>query len=303
MPAPATNPFTLMDMNVSSIDINTLLPFLWSVVGALFLLVVTVIAAGWARRAARRGVERSSLDPTLGGFFAGLARYTVLILGGLAVLGMFGISVASFAAILAAAGFAVGLALQGTLSHFAAGVMLLVFRPFGVGDMVSAAGISGTVVELGLFATLVDTPDNRRIIVPNGEIFGSTIENGTHHDTRRVDVSVGTAYDADLTDTRSVLTAVAASVEGGLSDPSPQVYLSELGASSIDWAVRVWTNTGDYWAVRERLTTQIKEALDAQGIGIPYPQMDVHLDPVAPSNGDPAPSEPHLGRGTRTPAA
>ena len=272
-----------MDVNF---DYSTLLPFVWNVAGAIVLLIITVVVAGWARRATRRAVERSNLDPTLGAFFASLARYTVLILGGLAVLGMFGVSVASFAALLAAAGFAVGLALQGTLSHFAAGVMLLIFRPFGVGDKVSAAGVSGTVVEVGLFATLFDTPDNRRIIVPNGTIFGETIENETHHDTRRVDVSVGTGYDADLEATRSVLTSVAESVEGGFSAPAPQVYLSALGASSIDWAVRVWTNTSDYWAVRERLTTQIKQALDAEGIGIPYPQMDVHVDNRTPSNGE-----------------
>ena len=275
-------------MDLSTIDFNTFLPVLWNVVGALILLLLTFLVAGWAKRTTRRTAERTDLDPTLGAFFASLARYTVLVLGGLAVLGLFGISVASFAALLAAAGFAVGLALQGTLSHFAAGVMLLIFRPFGVGDRVSAADTTGSVVELGLFATLFDTPDNRRIIVPNGAIFGSTIENHTHHDTRRVDVSVGTAYDADLAATRSVLEAVAGRVEGGLDTPAPQVYLSELGASSIDWAVRVWTNTPDYWAVRERLTHQLKEALDTEGIGIPYPQMDVHVDNVAPSNGEAA---------------
>jgi small conductance mechanosensitive channel len=287
-----------MDVNF---DYSVLLPFVWNVIGALLLLTITVIVAGWARRATRAAVERSDFDPTLGAFFASLARYTVLILGGLAVLGMFDISVASFAAILAAAGFAVGLALQGTLSHFAAGVMLLIFRPFGVGDRVSAADTTGTVVEVGLFATLFDTPDNRRIIVPNGALFGSTIENQTHHDTRRVDVSVGTAYDADLATTRAVLTSVAESVEGGFSAPAPQVYLSELGASSIDWAVRVWTNTGDYWDVSERLTTQIKQALDAEGIGIPYPQMDVHLDDLTPSNGEPTASG--HGKGASLPSA
>jgi small conductance mechanosensitive channel len=272
---------------------DALVPLLLNVVGAIVLLIATVVVAGWARRATRAAVERSRLDPTLAAFFASLARYTVLVLGGLAVLGVFGISVASFAAILAAMGFAVGLALQGTLSHFAAGVMLLLFRPFTVGDKVSAAGVSGKVVEVSLFTTLFDTPDNRRIIVPNGAIFGSTIENDTHHETRRVDVSVGTEYEADLSATRAALNDVAASVEGGLRDPAPQVYLTELGASSIDWSVRVWAKTEDYWAVRERLATQIKQALDARGIGIPYPQMDIHLDQLAPSDGEPA-SDVHV---------
>jgi small conductance mechanosensitive channel len=271
-----------------SLSLESLMPLLLNVAGAILLLILTFIVAGWAKRATRAGVERANLDPTLSRFFGSLARYTVLILGGLAILGIFGVSVASFAAILAAAGFAVGLALQGTLSHFAAGIMLLLFRPFGVGDKVSAADVTGKVVEIGLFTTLFDTSDNLRIIVPNSAIFGSTIENHTHHDTRRVDVAVGTDYEADLQTTRSILEEVAASVEGGLTDPAPQVYLSELGASSIDWAVRVWSQTSDYWNVRERLTTQIKEALDAQDIGIPYPQMDVHLDTLAPSNGKPA---------------
>jgi small conductance mechanosensitive channel len=271
-----------------SLSLESLMPLLLNAAGALLLLILTFIVAGWAKRATRAGVERANLDPTLSRFFGSLARYTVLILGGLAILGIFGVSVASFAAILAAAGFAMGLALQGTLSHFAAGIMLLLFRPFGVGDKVSAADITGKVVEIGLFTTLFDTSDNLRIIVPNSAIFGSTIENHTHHDTRRVDVAVGTDYEADLQTTRSILEEVAASVEGGMTDPAPQVYLSELGASSIDWAVRVWSQTPEYWDVRERLTTQLKEALDAQDIGIPYPQMDVHLDTFAPSNGEPS---------------
>lgn len=280
-----------MDFDFST---SALVPLLMNVTGAIVLLILTFILAGWARRATRAAVERSRLDPTLARFFASVARYTVLLLGTLAVLGIFGVSVASFAAILAAMGFAVGLALQGTLSHFAAGVMLLLFRPFAVGDKVTAAGISGSVVELGLFTTLFDTPDNRRIIMPNGEIFGSTIENATHHETRRVDVAVGTAYDADLRTTRSALMDVASAVDGGLRDPAPQVYLSELGASSIGWVVRVWAHTADYWSVRERLTEDIKAVLDERDIGIPFPQMDVHLD--APASGDGEPTLSRRGR-------
>ena len=267
-------------------DVNSLMPLLMDVAGALVLLIITFVVAGWAKRATRRSMERSDLDTTLRRFFSSLARYMVLILGGLAVLGVFGISVASFAAILAAAGFAVGMALQGTLSHFASGIMLLIFRPFTAGDKVSAAGETGKVVEIGLFTTLFDTPDNRRLIVPNGAIYGSTIENFTHHDTRRVDVNVGTEYDADLGTARSVLEQTAASIDGGLSDPPPQVYLSELGGSSINWSVRVWAKTSDYWAVKERLTHAIKQALDEHGIGMPYPQMDVHLDNVDATNGE-----------------
>lgn len=263
---------------LQNFDYSFLLPVLMNVLGAIALLVVTLIVAGWASRAARRALERSNLDETLTQFFSSLARYSVIILGGLAVLSVFGISVASFAAILAAAGLAVGLALQGTLSHFAAGVMLLLFRPFKVGDVVSVAGQTGKVDSIGLFSSTIDTVDNRRLIIPNGEISGSTIENVTHHAKRRVDVSVGTEYSADLVAARTVLEGVASSVNGGLADPAPQVYLLELGGSSIDWSVRVWAKTEDFWAVRERLTNDIKYALDAKGIGIPFPQMDVHVN-------------------------
>jgi Small-conductance mechanosensitive channel len=268
---------------LENFDYSSLVPLLLDVAGAIVLLIITFVVAGWAKRATRRSMERSELDTTLRRFFSSLARYAVLILGGLAVLGVFGISVASFAAVLAAAGFAVGMALQGTLAHFASGIMLLIFRPFTAGDKVSAAGVTGTVVEIGLFTTLFDTVDNRRLIVPNGAIYGSTIENITHHDTRRVDIGVGTEYDADLGAVRSVLEQTAASIDGGLSDPAPQVYLSELGGSSINWSVRVWAKTSDYWEVKERLTHAVKQALDEHGIGMPYPQMDVHLDNVGPT--------------------
>lgn len=266
-------------------DYSTLLPILTNLLGAMLLIIVTFMVAGWAGRAVRRAVDQSKLDPTLAQFFASLARYAVLVLGGLAVLSVFGVSVASFAAILAAAGFAVGLALQGTLSHFAAGVMLLLFRPFRVGDVVNVAGVTGRVDAIGLFTTTLDTVDNRRLIVPNGEISGSTIENITFHPTRRVDVNVGTDYGADLRAVRETLEGVATSVEGGLADPAPQVYLLELGGSSIDWVVRVWSKTEDYWAVRERLTRDVKDALDTQGIGIPFPQMDIHLDTFSQGDG------------------
>ncbi|MEJ2503272.1 MAG: mechanosensitive ion channel family protein [Gemmatimonadota bacterium] len=265
---------------LENFDVSALFPVLLDIVGALVLLLVTVWVAAWARRVTQKGLERGGMDPTLTKFAGQHARYGVLILGGIAVLSVFGINVASFAAILAAAGFAIGMALQGTLGNFSSGAMLLIFRPFKVGDVVSVAGITGKVVEIALFSTQFDTPDNRRIIVPNGEIYGSTIENITFHPTRRVDVDVGTDYGADLRATRAALERVAAEAEGVLQDPPPQVYLKELGGSSIDWAVRAWALTPDYWAVRERITQSIKEALDAAEIGIPFPQMDVHVDGI-----------------------
>jgi small conductance mechanosensitive channel len=191
---------------------------------------------------------------------------------------MFGIQTTSFAAVIGAAAFAIGLAFQGTLSNIASGVMLLIFRPFKVSDVINAAGVTGRVIEIGLFTTCFDTLDNRRIFVPNALIFGGTIENVTYHEKRRVDVSVGTDYGADLDEVRAVLERSIASVEGAVDDPEPQIYLLELGGSSIDWSVRVWCMTDDYWPVREATTRAVKIGLDAAGIGIPFPQMDVHVD-------------------------
>ena len=201
-----------------------------------------------------------------------------------------GIPVASFAAILAAAGFAIGMALSGTLSSFAAGVMLLIFRPFKVGDVITAAGITAKVDAIELFTTTFNTPDNRRFIVPNSEIFGGTIENITFHSVRRADVNVGASYDADIAATRDALNRAADSlaelrVEG--EGRGHQVYLLQLGGSSVDWVVRFWTRADDFWSVKEQLTAAVKRELDAAGIGIPYPQMDVHLHQQA-SAGDAA---------------
>lgn len=266
---------------LQSIDTQYLVEMGLNVVYALVLIVLAFIVAGWAKRATARGLERASIDATLRKFFANMARYLVLIVAGVSILSLFGINVASLAAILAAAGFAVGLALQGSLQNFAAGVMLLIFRPFGVGDAVKVAGEGGKVFEISLITTEIDTPDNRRIIIPNGSVFGSTIENVTYHDTRRVDVAVGTDYPADLAETREVLAAAAESIEARLPDKDVVVYLDSLGDSAINWSVRVWAKTEDYWSVREELTAAVKNRLDDAGIGIPYPQMDVHMDKLS----------------------
>jgi small conductance mechanosensitive channel len=246
--------------------------------GAIALLFIAWMLSSWARRVTGTSLERAGLDATLQKFFSNLAGYVVLIVAVLACLGLFGVETTSFAALLAAAGLAIGLAFQGSLSNFAAGVMLLTFRPFKVGDFIKAAGTAGSVDEIEIFTTKLNTPDNRRIIVPNAEIFGSTIENITFHETRRVDVSVGTDYSADLDQTRAILEGVIQQEEAKLPDKTHQVYLNELGDSSVLWTLRVWTKAADYWAVRERLTRAVKYALDEANVGIPFPQMDLHID-------------------------
>lgn len=255
----------------------------WDSVGfpvlkALVLIVLVFIVASWAKKIVGKAVRKAKVEETLARFLSNMTRYAVLIAGGVATLGTIGVETASFAALLAAVGFAIGMAMSGMLGNIAAGIMLLFFRPFKVGDVVNAGGVMGKIFEIGLFTTVFDTPDNRRIIVPNNSIFGDTIENVSHHATRRVDVVVGTDYGADIDKAREVLLAAAKSSESVLQDPEPAVVLTGLGGSSIDWAVRVWVNSADFWAVKDRLTRDVKYALDNAEIGIPFPQMDVHID-------------------------
>ena len=251
-----------------------------------FLLGVaaTFIVANWAAKATFLAIHKSKLDDTLGLFLSKLSRWTVIVLGIVSCLGILGVQTASFAAILAGAGLAIGMALQGTLGNFAAGVMLLLFRPFKVGDVVNVAGQAGSVTAIDIFNTILDTPDNRRIIVPNGNVFGNQIENISFHKTRRVDVSIGSEYTADLDQTRSVLEKAAKSVKNLLSNPEPVVVLNELGDSSINWSVRVWVNTENFWTVKDELTRALKYALDEAQISIPFPQMDLHLSPESLEN-------------------
>jgi small conductance mechanosensitive channel len=244
---------------------------------ALVMLFIAYLIAGWAKRVTTGTLKKAKFDLTLTKFLSNLVRWTILILAIIAILGMFGFQTASFAAVIGGSALALGLAFQGSLSNMAAGVMLLVFRPYKVGDFINAGGVAGVVDEIELFTTTLDTPDNRRIIVPNSGIFGATIENVTHHATRRVDVNVGVSYGADIDTTREVLMKAASNIEGRLTDKEPVVYLTGLGASSVDWVIRIWANTGDFWPVKERLTRAAKYALDEADISIPFPQMDVHL--------------------------
>ncbi|MGL4514051.1 MAG: mechanosensitive ion channel family protein [Lacipirellulaceae bacterium] len=252
-----------------------------SVCLVLILLFLALTAAGWAAAAVRTSLTRAKFDPTLAKFLAKMTRWGILLIAGIVCLGTFGVETTGLAAVLGAAGFAIGMAFQGTLSSFAAGAMLLIFRPFKVGDTVNIAGQSGTVDEIELFTTTLDTADNRRIILPNNAVFGTTIENITYHRVRRADVSVGVAYDADIDQTRRVLESAIASTEGALVEPAPEVVLVALGASSVDWSVRAWAPTAQVGVVKQELIRSVKLRLDAAGIGIPFPQMDVHVRDAA----------------------
>jgi len=269
----------LLSQSYFSADtLNLAADYLLSGIAFVLILVVGRYLARWVRDLIRGGLDTPGVDRTLTKFAGNFAYYGIFLLAIFAALETLGVETASFVAVLAAASFAVGLALQGTLANFAAGIMLLVFRPFSVNDYVEIADETGFVKEIQLFFTRLRTRENRLIIVPNGDIFGATIENIFAHDKIRVDCDVGTDYPADIDATREVLLEAARSVEGRLEDEGEQAALVGLGGSSINWQVRVWAEPDDYFRLKQELTRQVKYHLDEAGIGIPFPQMDVHLD-------------------------
>ncbi len=249
------------------------------VVGVLVALFAGWIFAGWVKKAIIRALA-DRLDKSIVKFLANLTRYAIIAVVIIGCLGVFGFQTASFAAVLAAAGLAIGLAFQGTLSNFAAGVMLLIFRPFKVEDLVQVGDKVGVVQEIDLFSTEIKTAQGLRVIIPNSSIFGNVIVNYTFYPARRADIPVGVAYDADLDRTREVLEAVAATIPGALADPPPQVFLDSLGDSSVNWQLRAWCKPEEYWDVYQATVRAAKQALDQAGISIPFPQQDLHLDPV-----------------------
>lgn len=270
----ATGTSDLLTSVTSALNWDTILDFCIHLIGVIVLLILGFMVAKWGRKLTIRACIKSKLDETISQFIGKGVYWLILVSVVLACLSIFGIETTSVAAVIGAAGLAVGLAFQGTLSNLAAGVMIIIFRPFKLGDYVTVDGQSGTVSEIDFFQSILVTPDNRVIIVPNSRIYGSTIENVSKKETRRVDVSVGVAYEADIDETRKVLEE-AAKVEGALSDPASVVVMCDLAESSISWAVRVWCKTEDYWTVRERVVSSIKKNLDGAKIEIPYPQMTI----------------------------
>jgi small conductance mechanosensitive channel len=246
------------------------------IVGAILLLIIGRMVAAFARRLSKRVLSNRGVDPAIVSFVGGLLYYLILAFTVIAVLNNFGVQTASLVAVLGAAGFAIGLALQGSLANFAAGIMLLIFRPFRIGDYVEVAGTSGTVRELGLFTTVLTTPDNIKIMIPNGKAFGDIIKNVTAFDTRRVDLVIGIGYGSPIDKAIGVLNDILNTDARILDDPAPQIAVAELDDSSVNLVVRPWVKTSDYWPVRLDLTKRIKEAFDENNIEIPFPQMVVH---------------------------
>ena len=252
--------------------------YAFDVVGALILLIVGWMIAGWAARTISNVLSKTDkVDVTLRGFLASLVKYIILIFTGVAVLNQFGVQTTSIIAVLGAASLAIGLALQGTLSNVAAGVMLLLFRPFKVGDYIEAGGQAGTVKSISLFVTEMATPDNVQILAPNSQMWGSAVKNYSFHPTRRVDMVLGIAYEDDVEKALGIVEQMAAADERVHDDPAPQIVIGELADNSVNIVIRLWCDAGNYWPLKFDMTKALKQRMDKEGISIPYPQRTVHV--------------------------
>ena len=248
-----------------------------NILSAIVIFVIGLWVTRGFRRLTRRALEKAKVDAMLASFISHLVYFGLLTFVVLAAVNRLGVQTTSFIAVLGAAGLAVGLALQGSLSNLASGVLLILFRPYKVGDYVNAGGVEGTVEEVQIFTTLLKSPDNKRIIVPNSQMMGGTITNYSAMPQRRVDLVVGVSYSADLDRVRRVLTEILDSEERVLKDPAPVIGVVELADSSVNFVVRPWTESPNYWPLRFDLNERIKKRFDAEGIGIPFPQRDVHI--------------------------
>lgn len=248
-----------------------------NIAAALLTLLIGFMAVGMLTGGLNRVLKARKVDSTISDFVTSLLKYGLLAFVIIAAMSRVGVQTASFVAIVGAAGLAVGLALQGSLSNFAAGVLLIGFRFFKAGDYVEAAGTAGTVHSVQIFTTILLTPDNRMIVVPNAKILNDNIINYSKEKTRRIDLVIGVSYSADLKKTKEVLTRIVNEDSRILKEPECRIAVNNLGASSVDFIVRPWVQAEDYWDTRFDLLEKIKNELDANDIGIPFPQMDVHL--------------------------
>jgi small conductance mechanosensitive channel len=250
------------------------------IITAIFIFFVGKWVVGLVVKGLLKGMQKSDMDVTLRRFIANLARMLLMLFVIIAAIHQLGIQTASLIALVGAAGLAVGLALQGSLSNFAAGVLIVLFRPYKVGDWIEGGGVSGTVEEVQILTTVLKTGDNKRVIIPNSQIMGTTITNYSANDTRRVDLVVGVSYSDDLDKVRSELKDLVAADDRILDDPAVTIAVSELADSSVNFVLRPWVKTENYWGVYFDLTEAIKKRFDEVGISIPFPQQDVYLHNV-----------------------
>ncbi|MFA0045561.1 small-conductance mechanosensitive channel MscS [Vibrio sp. 10N.261.51.F11] len=251
-----------------------------NIISALIILFIGNLIVKAVANSVSKVLQKKKMDRAVVEFVHGLVRYLLFVIVLIAALGRLGVQTASVVAVIGAAGLAVGLALQGSLSNFAAGVLIVAFRPFKSGDYVEIGGVAGSVDSIQIFQTVLTTPDNKMVVVPNGSVIGSPITNYSRHDTRRIDLMIGVSYNADLQKTKALLTKICESDERVLKEPGVQVGVHTLADSSVNFVVRPWVSTTEYWNVYFDLMQAIKEGLDNEGIEIPFPQMDVHMNKV-----------------------
>ena len=268
------------DPNVDYMNLYVI-PWAINIISALVVFIIGRWIAKLLVKAMSKVMQRAKVDETLISFLGNVLYVALLIVVIIAALDRLGVNTTSVLAVFATAGLAVGLALKDSLSNFAAGVMLIIFKPFKVGDFVEAGGTAGTVEEIRIFNTVMRTPDNREITVPNGQIYGGTIINVTARDTRRIDLLFGIGYEDDYKKARDLVWEVINKDERILKDPEPVVMFMELADSSVNFAVRPWVKTSDYWTVRADILENVKLAFDNNNISIPFPQRDVHLYQVS----------------------
>lgn len=254
-----------------------LLGYLLQLIAAVVIFYIGRMVAKGVRRFMEKALLARSVDKAVVSFVASIVYAIIMIATVLMALSQVGVQTTSFIAILGAAGLAVGLALQGSLANFASGILIILFRPFKSGDFIDAGGITGTVDKIEIFQTIMKTPDNKRVIVPNAQITGSAITNYSAEATRRVDLVIGISYESDLKKAKQLLEDMLKNDQRVLAEPAPVVKVGALADSSVNFVVRPWVNSADYWAVYWDILENVKVTFDEQGIGIPFPQMDVHI--------------------------
>ena len=265
-------------MNFDPEMISTLIiPWGIRIITALVIFIIGRMIAKWLTNLVRKIMAKSGLDEALIKFLGGIIYTVLLVAVILAAIDQLGVNVTSLLAVLGAAGLAVGLALKDSLSNFAAGVMIMIFRPFKIGDFVTVGGVSGVIDEIGMFCVLMHTPDNQRIIIPNSSVYGGTITNTSALPTRRIDLVMGISYDDNIGRAKQIIEDVINADERVLKDPEPVIAVSELGDSSVNLVVRPWVKSEDYWGARFDLTENLKVKLEEGGMSIPYPQRDIHV--------------------------
>ena len=263
------------------IGIDIILMYIFKFIGAILVFIIGKIVAKFITSLVKKSLEKSKSDITLVKFITDLVYFGLLVLVVISALGVLGVNTTSFVAIIGVAGLAVGLALQQNFSNFGAGVIILFLRPFKVGDFVEAGGAIGIVETIGIFNTTFKTGDNKIVIVPNSNILGGNIVNYSKEPIRRIDLVIGVGYEDDLKLVKSTLEEILNKHEKVLKDPDASVALAELANSSVNFNVRPWVKSEDYWSVRSELLENIKLTFDEQNISIPYPQMDIHMDKVS----------------------